>query len=476
MTLVLDTLWPERETRDVPLALIGASLAIGLLAALTVDLKAFGLALAVIAVAVLGTALWFAPGRPTTEHVAAAGTAVPLLAIVALRSAPWLDALCVLGAIGLGTLAVVRGKTWTGVLLGALAPLAVLPLTPGWLQRAVADRRPALGSARRGGLVALLTVLLVLVFGSLFAAADPAFGGVVGDLLPTADLPVVLQRAFVLCLGAAAALVAAGLAMYPPAVDALAPPAARPVRRWEWVVPLAALDVIFVSFVVVQIAVLFGGRRHVLATQGLSYADYARQGFWQLLTVTLLALAVVAAATRWAPRGTSRDRLIVRVLLGVLCVTALVIVASALHRMSLYENEYGFTRLRLVVQTAEVALGGVYVLLLAAGVSLRAAWLPRAAIGLAALCLLALGFLNPDAYVARHNVDRYLRTGHLDVAYLSTLSPDAVPALLRLPAAQRSCALAPIAERLRRTENHWYDGNLGRARARKLLGDGPISC
>ncbi|MDP9183726.1 MAG: DUF4173 domain-containing protein [Actinomycetota bacterium] len=469
MTLVLDTLWPERETRSVPVALIGASLTIGLLAALTVDLEAFGLALAVVGWAVLGTALWFAPARPTTEQLVAAGTAAALMAVVALRSAAWLDALCVLGAVGLGTVTVVRGTTWTGVTLGALAPLAVLPLTPSWLKRAVSGRRLALGTTR-GALVAVLTLLLVLVFGSLFAAADPAFSSLVGDLLPSADLPLVVQRAFVLALAAAAALVASCLAMFPPAVDELAPPAAQPVRRWEWVVPLAALDAVFVTFVVVQLAVLFGGRRHVLETQGLSYADYARQGFWQLLTVTVLTLAVVAAATRWAPRATARDRLVVRVLLGVLCVTALVIVASALHRMSLYEKEYGFTRLRLLVQVVEVALGAVYVLLLAAGVALHAAWLPRGVVGLAAASLLVLAALNPDAYVARHNVDRFLQTGKLDVAYLSTLSADAVPELQRLPGARRTCALAPIASGLRDVQDHWYDGNLARTRARHLLG------
>lgn len=475
MTLVLDTLWPERETRSVPVALIGASLAVGLLAALTVDLEAYGFALALVGWAVLGTALWFAPGRPTTEQLVAAGTAAALMGVVALRSAEWLDALCVLGAIGLGTVAVVRGKTWTGVTLGALAPLAVLPLTPPWLKGAVAGRRVPRGSTR-AALVGLLTLLLVLVFGSLFAAADPAFSALVDDLLPTADLPVVLQRVFVLLFVAAAAIVAACLAMFPPAVDELAPQAARPVRRWEWVVPLAALDAVFVTFVVVQLAVLFGGRRHVLETQGLSYADYARRGFWQLLTVTVLTLAVVAATARWAPRATARDRLVVRVLLGVLCVTALVIVASALHRMSLYEKEFGFTRLRLLVQVVEVALGGVYVLLLAAGIALHAAWLPRAAVGLAAATLLVLAAINPDAYIARHNVDRFLQTGKLDVAYLSSLSADAVPELLRLPVPSRACALAPIEAELRTVQDHWYDGNLGRSRARSLLGDQQPAC
>ena len=50
------------------------------------------------------------------------------------------------------------------------------------------------------------------------------------------------------------------------------------------------------GFVAVQVRVLFGGDRHVQDTDGLTYANYARQGFWQLAAVTVLTLLVVAVA------------------------------------------------------------------------------------------------------------------------------------------------------------------------------------
>jgi len=125
-------------------------------------------------------------------------------------------------------------------------------------------------------------------------------------------------------------------------------------------VPLAVVDGLFLSFVVVQLTVLFGSREHVLRTTGLTYAEYARHGFWQLLVVTGLTLAVIAVAVRVAPRVSPRDRLVVRVMLGALCVLSLVIVASALHRMSLYQQEYGWTRLRLLVSAVELALASIF--------------------------------------------------------------------------------------------------------------------
>lgn len=145
--------------------------------------------------------------------------------------------------------------------------------------------------------------------------------------------------------------------------------------------------------------------------------------------------------------------------------------------MSLYEQAYGFTELRLLATTAEVGLGGVFVLLLAAGVRMSADWLPRAVVGLSAVVVLGLAALNPDAYIADRNVTRYQKTGTIDVAYLSLLSADAVPALLRLPPDLRACALDRLAPTLRAGRDPWYDANLSRARARRLLAAVPIgSC
>ena len=183
---------------------------------------------------------------------------------------------------------------------------------------------------------------------------------------------------------AGVALSAAFLGAAPPHWDALAPPRPRPVRVAEWLVPIAVLDALFVTFVSVQLAVLFGGHRHVLETSGLTYAEYARSGFGQLVVVTLLTLSVVAATVRWAPQETQQQRVVLRALLGVLCALCLVIVGSALYRLHLYEEAFGFTRLRLFMNAFETWLGVLVVLVLVAGVRLRAAWLARAVVATAA--------------------------------------------------------------------------------------------
>ena len=109
--------------------------------------------------------------------------------------------------------------------------------------------------------------------------------------------------------------------------------------------------------------------------------------------------------------------------------------------MDLYQDAYGFTRLRLLVDLFEGWLGLVVSAVLVAGVGLRGWWLPRMALLSGAALLLGLGIANPDAWIAQHNVERFEATGKVDYSYLRGLSLDAAPVLVDLPPEQAACAL-----------------------------------
>ncbi|HEV8173601.1 MAG TPA: DUF4173 domain-containing protein, partial [Actinoplanes sp.] len=167
------------------------------------------------------------------------------------------------------------------------------------------------------------------------------------------------------------------------------------------------------------------------------------------------------------------DRILIRALLGALAVLTLVIVASALHRMDLYADTYGLTRLRVLVALCEFWLGVVFAMVLVAGIRLRASWLPRAVVVAGVLALLGLAAANPDGLIADRNITRYEKIGRIDTAYLSGLSADAVPALERLTGDQRDCALGPIAGVLDRNPDDWRGWNYGREHAREILAAQP---
>ncbi|MFJ6509799.1 DUF4153 domain-containing protein [Streptomyces sp. NPDC091406] len=412
--------------------------------------------------------------RPWTATWAVGGLA--LLAVPALRDAGWPTFLAVVSAFALGSLALHGSRSWLGVFISSLGLFD--SVVPGiiWGVRGIRARadssRARWGSALRTTAVALV---LLVVFGTLFASADAAFADLLGDLMPDVSVGEGPWRIFLFALGLAGALAAAYAAAAPVRWDGVTVPPGKPRGRAEWALPLIVLNLLFAAFITLQLVVLLGGYEKVRAETGLDHAEYARQGFWQLLWATLLTLLVIALALRWAPRGGSRDRTLVRAVLGTLCVLTLVVVASALRRMDLYVDEYGLTRLRISVAAMELWLGVVLVLILAAGV-FGARFLPRAIAVSAAAGVLAFGLLSPDGLIAEQNVQRFEdgKSTGIDIDYVKDLSADAVPALDRLPEPERSCALRIIQNEVLHSDAPWYATSWGEARAKEILEKRPV--
>ncbi|MFE4382594.1 DUF4153 domain-containing protein [Streptomyces cyaneofuscatus] len=462
----------------IPPAVLWAALATAVLSAFLLG-DGLGVNLLIVAVPAALAAAFAARAagrrlRPWTATWAVGGLA--LLAVPALRDAGWPTFLAVVSAFALGSLALHGSRSWLGVLIGSVGTLDSVPAGIRWGWRGVRERaddsRGRWGTAVRTTAVA---VGLLVVFGTLFASADAAFADLLGRLTPDVSIVDGPLRTFLFLVGLVGALAAARTAAAPVRWDGLTVKAGKPRGRAEWALPLIVLDLLFAAFITLQLVVLLGGYDKVREKTGLDHAEYARQGFWQLLWATLLTLVVIALALRWAPRGGSRDRTLVRAVLGTLCVLTLVVVASALRRMDLYVEEYGLTRLRISVAAMELWLGVVFVLILAAGV-FGARFLPRAIAVSAAAAVLAFGVISPDAVVAEQNVQRFQddRTS-IDLDYLKDLSADAVPALDKLPEPQRSCALRVIQGELRGSDSPWYATSWGEARAEEILRERPAT-
>jgi uncharacterized protein DUF4153 len=416
----------------------------------------------------LALALLVALRRP--RRVASAAwslAALALLAVGFVRDSGQLFAFCLVGAFVCGAVAAAGGRHLRAL---AMAALLVVPAgftaVPWWIRSVKVSA--AGRSVGRGLLTGLAVVVLVALFGALFVAADPAFADLVHTNTPTLSGREAGRAIIAVVLVMPIALGAAYLAHGQSRLEQLPAAGIKRVRTGEWAVPLAVLDLLFLLFVMVQLAVLFGGRDRVLRTAGLTYAEYARSGFWQLLAVAGLTLVVIGVALKIAPRNTRRERVLLRTLLGALAALTLVIVASALHRMSVYDDAYGYTRLRLAVTVVEIWLGVVFLLILAAGVRLDGGWLPRAALGLGVVALLAVAMVNPDRFIAERNVDRFQHTGRIDMDYLCSLSADAVPALLALPEPVRMQATG---WHVASPSDGWRSWNLGRGQARRTLAD-----
>jgi len=462
--------WPE-DGLPSGLATVAAAAGAGLVAGVALSFTAPGITWTLVAVVCGAAALLRARRRTELWTILCSALALLLVLPLTLLDAWWIQMLGLLAATAVFLCGVTGARTMPGIVLSGIAwPLSSLRGLP-WFGRSL---RIAGNGSRTPAVVrtAVWSLLGLGVFGTIFASANPVFGSWVDELVPNLTFNDLVGRAFLACFVFAATLGAAYLALNPANVEVLGGRRPAPlVNRFEWLVPVLVVDAVFLAFISAQARALIGGRDYIEASTGLTYADYVHQGFGQLTLATALTVLVVWVASRRAGDGTE-DRRWLFASVGLLCVLTLLVVASALRGMSVYQDAYGFTTLRLFVDVFEGWLGFVVLAIMVAGALGRGGWLPRVALVSGAVALIGLAAINPDAWVADRNLDRYEATGKLDLRYLQSLSADAAPVIVeRLPEAVSRCVLVSMPYNSLRPEalddaRAW---NLGRARGEDAL-------
>lgn len=271
---------------------------------------------------------------------------------------------------------------------------------------------------------------------------------------------------------------------------------------------LLMLNAVYVLFAAVQFSYFFGSVDGLLPP-GVTYAEYARRGFAELVVVTVINFTVLLITMYgvdrpWkgsepyrpggepantvsghlpAPLTPQPGRKLYRalmVLLTLLIGCTGVMLTSAYLRLSMYEMAYGFTMTRVLVHAFMMYL---LVLFIVALIKLYNDRLPLMKLYLiiSIVSYVLLNYVRLDAVIAASNINRYEKTGQVDTVYLHSLSFEAVPYLVEFwhsrpeaEGAQR--ALEVMKQRLEhRGQRSWTEFNLSEWRARKLLREVPLT-
>jgi hypothetical protein len=332
---------------------------------------------------------------------------------------------------------------------------------------------------------ALLAFPVLLIFIPLLSSADPVFSSGVEQVLKALRLEKLFEYSFRSMVILAGAYLLAGVFLH--AITAsddrqrIKPETPLPFSLGliEAAIILFCVNLLFSVFVAVQFRYFFGGQGNI-SLEGFTYAEYARRGFGELLVVSFFSLLLFLGLSIIARRQSGSQRRLFS-LLGVwLVVLVLVILFSAFQRLLLYEQAYGFTRLRTYTHLYMWWLG---VLLLAVLILELSGRLRLFAL---ALLLVVLGFgvtlniVNIDRFIVQQNAGRALAGEELDSEYLGTLSNDAVPALAQAfhsqPASSDlkddlggllACRAALSDDQVDKTA--WQSFHLGRQRANAIL-------
>jgi Domain of unknown function (DUF4173) len=224
--------------------------------------------------------------------------------------------------------------------------------------------------------------------------------------------------------------------------------------------------------VVIQVRYLFGGSAHVANTAGLTYAEYARHGFFERATVTALALPLLLLV-HWLFRPENRTHEVVfKTLAGGMVALLFVVVASALQRMYLYTSEYGLTELRLYTSIFMLWISVVLIWFILIVMRSHCDRFTFGALIAGFAAILAINTMNPDALIAKTNIDRLQEGKRFDPYNLTTLSADAVPIIVESlpeigqnPVWQHYTLQQEILDIRSKEPRDWRTWNLGRTRA-----------
>ncbi len=478
------------ERTRLGLGILGAAVALGLLGDLLLRATPWGINVLLWVGLLVGSMAVLAAWRGVGIRGEGRWLALPLLFFAALFA--WRDSntlavingLAVLISLSLAVLRLRSGRLlvagladyfYWGLQAAAHAYAGLLPLALrdiAWREVRPVGFGPVLAVLR--GLAIALPLLLL--FGGLFVAADAVFENLVSDLLDF-DLAEVLGHVFLFSLFA---WISCGLLRIALIGGELPSPDGRPGFLYLGIVELGValgfLNLLFLSFVVVQIRYLFGGAEGFLASAGLTYAEYARRGFFELVTVTALVLPLLLLA-HWLsrPDKPAHEKLL-RLLSGSLIALLFVVMVSALQRMRLYTQEFGLTELRLYTTAFMLWIAVVLVIFLFTVLRSRRRYFAFGALVTGFLAIAFLNIVNPDALIVRTNIARMQAGEEFDAPYLASLSADAVPPLLAsLPAmdeADRFTVRDRLDARWSSPETDWRTYNISRSRAYSLVGSG----
>jgi len=331
--------------------------------------------------------------------------------------------------------------------------------------------------SRRGRTLArgtLLALPALLLLGALLMSADEVFARIIRDTFQV-DIEKLVQH---LVLTAVFAWLTAGYARAvlvrdDDIMDRLRLPQPA-LAAAEVSVALWILNLLFIAFMAVQLRYLFGGADLVEVTAGLTYAEYTRKGFFELVATATLVLPILLVADWAAAPSTERSRAVLRGTSLVLVVLLVGVIASAAYRMQLYQAAYGLTEDRLYVSVFIVWLTAVLGWLVFTVLRGRRERFAFGSIMAGLACIAALYVLNPHALIAKVNLDRAAAGKVYDGKYLPTLSADAVPVILarldRLPEAERCNAVRMLKEKWSgERRGGWRTWNLSDWRARRLV-------
>ena len=232
------------------------------------------------------------------------------------------------------------------------------------------------------------------------------------------------------------------------------------------------LNIIYIVFGYIQIKSLL---LHSVSS-GINYAEYARQGFFELMVVSIINITLILITRKYETKNNIKEYRYVKVMNVLMVFLTIIIIASSFIRMHMYEAAFGYTTLRLLVFvtliTEAILMIPTVMYIFNSKVNIVKSYM------IITLCAyIACNFMNMDYLIARRNVNRYYSVKDIDIDYLMNYNADNVPVIIELYnkdiEEDLSLDINDYLYSLKYTytghENEIFGFNLSRNKAKKLL-------
>lgn len=279
------------------------------------------------------------------------------------------------------------------------------------------------------GILISLPVLFIIL--GLLMSADTQFEKMMGDIpnwFDTLDSEIVLRIIVVLFF--TFAFFGILQTLFKKQINAVIHTADKPLIKIDaisTITVLVLINLVYVLFTIVQFKYFFSG-----TLQGdFTYAEYARKGFFELLFVTLINLTITVIVLTFVDQTKGFIKKFNQVLLTILVLLSAVLLSSAFLRLSMYEEAYGFTFIRVMAHSFMIFLVVIFLY------TLVKIWIEKLSLFhfyfiSALLYYTIMNVINVEQIIVTKNIERYEQSGKIDLVYLSSLSHTGILGLIDL--------------------------------------------
>lgn len=167
--------------------------------------------------------------------------------------------------------------------------------------------------------------------------------------------------------------------------------------------------------------------------EGFSYAEYARKGFFELCSVSVINLIMIVAIAFFIKRTENGSCVILKFVATALCLCTLILISTAIAKLVMYIDSYGLTQKRIYALWLMILIAIAFPII-AVSQFLRKSKAVALCLAVAIVMFAGLSVCNVNALCARYNTDRYLSGSleSIDVEAMDDLGDSAIPSLVRL--------------------------------------------